>query len=215
MNGNVNDVLTGYPTRDLFVEGREDKGDIQSDVNLSLRLSTRYLRIMKDKSIYSEAPIYFTYYFDLVESNDLLHELRSNANAIEGFLNSVSDEKWHYAYDNGKWTIAEVVRHIIETERVFAYRALCCSRFDETPLPGFNENNYISNLHSVKFSKTNMIREFSSVRESSICLFESMNTEMLKFMGNANGLQVSAEMLGFMIVGHTRHHVGIIEDRYL
>ena len=169
---------------------------------------------MQDKSIYSSAPAYYTYYFDLVKSNDLVHELRANVALFEEALSGVPDEKWHHAYAEGKWTVAEVVRHVIETERIFAYRALRLSRFDDTPLAGFNENSYIANLHSMQFSKDETVSEFRAVRESSVCLFNSMNKEMREFLGSANGLSVSAEMLGFMIVGHTCHHLGVIKERY-
>jgi len=170
---------------------------------------------MQDKSLYADAPAYYTYYFDLVETNDLLHELKQGGVRIHDFIASISEEKWHHRYEPGKWTTAEVVRHIIETERIFAYRALRFSRMDNTPLPGFDENEFIAHLADVQFSKQQTLREFQSVRAATLSLYESMNDRMRSFMGNANGLSVSAEMLGFMIVGHTEHHVGVIEERYL
>ena len=170
---------------------------------------------MHDKTLYSQAPAYYTYYFDLVESNNILVELRKNASDVVEFISSIPEEKWHFAYAVNKWTVAEVIRHIIETERIFAYRALRFSRFDETPLPGFNENNFIANLDALQFSKASLLREFQTVREATISLYEMMTSEMLKFTGNANGLSLSAEMLGFMIVGHTSHHVSVISQRYL
>lgn len=170
---------------------------------------------MQDKSLYADAPAYYTYYFDLVESNDLLHELKESEVRISDFITSIPEEKWHSCYDTEKWTVAEVVRHIIETERIFAYRALRFSRFDGTLLPGFNENEFIAHLADVQFSKQQTLGEFQAVRAATISLYESMNDRMLSFMGNANGLSVSAEMLGFMIVGHTEHHARIIEERYL
>lgn len=170
---------------------------------------------MQDKSLYATAPAYYTYYFDLVTSNDLIHELQKNNVQVVDFLDSFPDEKWHYRYAARKWTAAEVVRHIIETERVFAYRALRFSRHDATPLPGFNENEFIDHLSHVEFNREDMKRDFQFVRQATVSLFQSMNRDMLSFMGNANGLSISAEMLGFMIVGHTMHHIGIIEERYL
>lgn len=169
---------------------------------------------MLDKSIYAQAPAYYHYYFDLVESNDLLQELRMNQSRIIDFIREIPNEKWHFAYAEGKWTIAEVVRHIIETERIFAYRALRFSRFDSTPLAGFDENSYIAQLHEVTFSKEQLLRDFATVREASIGLFESMNTDMLRFAGQANGTSVTAEMLGFMVVGHAVHHAGVVRNRY-
>jgi hypothetical protein len=169
---------------------------------------------MLDKTIYSAAPSYYHYYFDLVETNDLIKEMALNASEVEAFIHSVSEEKWNYAYAEGKWTVAQVLRHVIETERIFAYRAMRFSRFDATALPGFNENDYIAHLDSVAFSQSQILREFQTVREASKSLFETMTGEMLRFVGNANGLQVTAEMLGFMIVGHTRHHLKVLGERY-
>ncbi len=108
-----------------------------------------------------------------------------------------------------------MIRHIIETERIFGYRALRFSRFDSTSLPGFNENDYIAHLSDIEFSKEQTVREFRAIREAGISLFETMNDRMLTYMGNANGLAVSAQMLGFMIVGHTQHHIAVVQERYL
>lgn len=170
---------------------------------------------MQDKSLYADAPAYYTYYFDLVETNDLLHELKQGGVRIHDFIASIPEEKWHHRYEPGKWTAAEVVRHIIETERIFAYRALRFSRMDNTPLPGFDENEFIAHLADVQFSKQQTLREFQSVRAATLSLYESMNDRMRSFMGIANKLSMSAEMLGFMIVGHTEHHANVIKERYL
>ena len=170
---------------------------------------------MLDKTIYDIAPAYYQYYFDLVDSNDILKELQLNDDEVCGIIRSVPEERWHIAYADGKWTSAELIRHVIETERIFSYRALRFSRFDKTALPGFDENDYVGALQSVQFTKDQILREFKSVRMATHTLFESMNADMLQFMGNANGLSMSAEMLGFMIVGHTKHHLQILVDRYL
>ena len=130
-------------------------------------------------------------------------------------MNSIPEDRYDFSYASGKWSVSQVLRHIIETERVFAYRALRFSRFDETPLAGFNENDYIEKLNSVSFSKYKIIQEFKNVRAGTISLFEFMTPDMMSFMGTANGLSTNAEMLGFMIVGHTIHHLDIIENRYL
>jgi hypothetical protein len=170
---------------------------------------------MNNPTLYASAPNYYLYYFDLVESNELIAELKKNRAEVVAFLEGIPDNRWDFAYEQDKWTAAQVIRHIIETERIFAYRALRFSRFDSTPLAGFNENHYIENLKAIPFTRLGLINEFKTVRDSTISLFESMTSEMLAYMGEANGLPVNAEMLGFMIVGHTAHHVSIIETRYL
>jgi hypothetical protein len=169
---------------------------------------------MLDKTIYPAAPSYYHYYFDLVESNDLLAELQANATTVESYIRSIAPERWNFAYAEGKWSVAEVLRHTIDTERIFAYRALRFSRLDPTPLPGFNENTYIESLKDNHVTPDQLLREFLSVRQATVTLFESMNHAMLRFPGNANGQSVTAEMLGFMIVGHTKHHLNVLRDRY-
>ena len=170
---------------------------------------------MNNPTLYAAAPNYYIYYYNLIESNDLILELKKNKEEVVTFMESIQENRFDFAYAEGKWTVSQVFRHIIETERIFAYRALRFSRFDETPLSGFNENDFIEKLNSISFSKQKLIQEFKAVRDSTISLFETMNPEMLGFMGTANGLSVSAEMLGFMIVGHTIHHMDVIENRYL
>lgn len=169
---------------------------------------------MLDKSLYTSAPAYFHYYYDLVETNDLLQELVKNRTEVLLLLSQLSEEKMHRTYAAGKWTLAEVVRHVIDTERIFAYRAMRFSRFDATPLPGFDENQYIDNLREVRFSKMHLQREFECIRDSSLALFETTTPGQLHFEGNANGVPVTAEMIGYMIVGHTKHHLNIIRTRY-
>ena len=169
---------------------------------------------MQDKSLYAKSPAYYTYYFNLVESNNLLHELKESEVRISDFIDSIPEEKWHHRYAPEKWTVAEVIRHMIETERIFAYRALRFSRMDSTPNPGFDENEFIANLHEVLFSKEQLLREFLTVRDATVSLFETMTRPMLQFEGNANGNAVTAEMLGFMIAGHTQHHLSVLRERY-
>jgi len=169
---------------------------------------------MPQPSLYTTAPKYFHKYFDLTHSDDLIEELRNNKKIIEEQIANVPAEKWHFAYAEGKWTVAEVYRHIIETERIFAYRALRLSRMDHTPLAGFDENAFISNLGSMRFSQEQLLHEFSTVREATISLYASMSTQMLRFEGNANGLSITAEMYAFMIAGHGVHHANVVKERY-
>jgi uncharacterized damage-inducible protein DinB len=170
---------------------------------------------MRDKTIYSNAPIYFHYYFDLIEGNDLIAELTLNAAYTFRKIEAIPDSRWHLAYAQDKWTMAEVIRHIIETERIFSYRALRFSRHDSTPLPGFDENNYIAALKHVEFTKQQLMDEFRTLRESTIQLFKTMTPDLLQFAGSANGATVTAEMLGFMIVGHGVHHLHVLDERYM
>ena len=171
--------------------------------------------IMTDPTIYSEAPTYFHYYYGLIPSNDLLVALEEDLKATLDILNSIPSEKENFAYAPGKWTTKEVFKHIIECERIFAYRALRFSRFDNTPLPGFNENDYIDNSKHMNQSLAELIAEFELVRKSNIALFKYMLPEMLQFQAPANNTTYSTRAIGFMIVGHCIHHCNVVREKYL
>lgn len=170
---------------------------------------------MNNQSIYDNAPTYYHYYFKLLETNDLMLELeKDRARTIE-FLENIPAEKEHFAYQEGKWTVNQVVRHIIDTERIMAYRALRFSRLDATDLPGFDENFYIESISNHIENRADLIEEFNAVRLATFTLFKSMTGEMLSFVGNANKQKCSTEALGFFIVGHNLHHSKVLKERYL
>ena len=170
---------------------------------------------MTDPTLYSEAPTYFHYYYGLIPSNDLLVALHDDLNATLDILKSISSEKENFAYAPGKWTTKEVFKHIIECERIFAYRALRFSRFDNTPLPGFDENDFIENSKQMNQSLAELIAEFELVRKSTIALFKYMSPEMLQFQAPANNTTYSTRAIGFMIVGHCIHHCNFVTHSYL
>jgi uncharacterized damage-inducible protein DinB len=170
---------------------------------------------MKDKSIYKDAPSYCHYYFDLLETDELLIELEKSQQLTQALFQQITKEKENYAYEPGKWSIKEVLRHIIDCERIFAYRALRFSRNDSTELPGFNENSYMEALKGVNQNLSDLLEEYLVVRKASILLFKSLSEAMLNYTGTANKLRYSAKMLGFMIIGHNLHHCIIIKQRYL
>lgn len=170
---------------------------------------------MISQHVYDNAPKYYHYYFDLLETGNLLDELEKDSIRTTEFLLNIPTEKEHFAYQEGKWTVNQVVRHIIDCERIMAYRALRFSRFDTTDLPGFDENFYIANMPEKPEEMKNLIVEFNAVRLSTFTLFESMNSEMLNFLGNANKQKCSAEALGFFIIGHNKHHCKVTQERYL
>lgn len=170
---------------------------------------------MNNRSIYNNAPKYYHYYYDLIGTDNLLAELEQNKQQTLAFMKSIPAHKQHVAYAEGKWTINEVLQHIIDTERIFQYRAFRFSRMDNTTLSGFNEDDYIDNIKGYSLSLTNLIEDFEAVRHSSQQLFKNMNDTMLDFRGSANKVQASARQLGFMIVGHGLHHLKVIEERYL
>ena len=118
-------------------------------------------------------------------------------------------------YEDGKWTIREILVHLIDAERIFAYRALRIARGDRTPLTGFDHDAYVSNSRANNRSFESVLQELSAVRNATIALFESFDNDQLNLFGTASGKEVSVLALGFMICGHLVHHTDIINSRYL
>lgn len=165
-----------------------------------------------DKSEYAE---YYHKYVVEVPEGDITDILESQLNSTVEFLSNISEDKSLYKYESNKWSVREVLGHIIDSERVFAYRALRFSRGDQKPLQGFDENLYISNSNYDNISLQLLIEEFFHLRKSTISLFRSMKNEMWLNKGNASGYDVTVRGLAYIIAGHTEHHLRIIKERYL
>lgn len=164
----------------------------------------------------SDYPPYFATYINLVLTDDCIEAMEDTLNDFVTFIeNRIPSDKYNYKYQEGKWTIKDIVRHIIDTERIFAYRALCFARFDKTPLPGFEENDYAANINTAKIEMSDLLQEFILVRKSTIKLFESFSEEMLASKGTASGKEISVLAIGFIISGHVIHHQNVIKERYL
>jgi uncharacterized damage-inducible protein DinB len=170
---------------------------------------------MTNTDIYSQAPSYFHHYFDLLETDNLLLELEKDRTKTIAFFESIPIELEHHAYQDGKWTISQVLRHTIDTERIFIYRALRFARFDKTELPGFDEDFYMDGMCQHCENLSDLLAEFNTVRKSSISLFKGMTTEMLNGVGTANGQKYSAAAIGFFMIGHNMHHCKVLIERYL
>ena len=158
---------------------------------------------------------FYATYIGKVGDIKLQDGFEANMNAAISFYENFPSDKHEYRYAEGKWTLKEVLQHIIDTERVFAYRALRISRRDETPLPGFEQNGFNDAADANKRSLVNLIAEYKVVRQSTHFLFQNLTDDDLKATGTASGATVSARALGFMILGHEAHHIGILKERYL
>lgn len=163
----------------------------------------------------SRVPSFYHRYINHVEQNDLKEALDVQTPALIGLLENLPPEKRDYRYGEDKWTIKEVLQHIIDAERIFAYRALCFARKDQTSLPSFDENSYADNAKAGKRNWNDMVEEFRIVRHSTKLLFDSFDEEQLDSTGIANNNPVYVSAIGFIIVGHATHHVKIIKERYL
>ncbi len=162
-----------------------------------------------------EYPVYFEAYVSRVAGSDLLPELEKGCRSLVDFFSSIPADKHNYRYAEGKWTIKEILGHVIDAERIFAYRALRFSRNDGTALPGFDEDAYVPQSNAANRTMEHLLKEYTAVREASIAFFESLSEEMSLRQGNSNGKSVSVRAFGYMIQGHQQHHIDVILQRYL
>ena len=163
----------------------------------------------------SRVPEWFHGYIAQVEGDNLLPALTQQHSTFVQFLENLPVEKREYRYGQDKWTIKEVLQHIIDAERVFAYRALCIARGEQQSLPGFDENEYAARSKAQMRNWDDMLEEFKAVRRSTEILFSSFDNEQLETAGISNGKQVYVLGIGFIIAGHLTHHLNIIKERYL
>ena len=162
-----------------------------------------------------EYPEFFARYINRVAENDLSAAFESQARSFPPLLESISEEKSKYAYAEGKWTIRELIQHIIDTERIFNYRALAIARGETVSLPSFDENSYAVNSDANARSWSGLKDEFSRLRASTRDLYNSFNDHMLAQRGLANNHPISVLSLGFTTVGHISHHKIVLEEKYL
>jgi DinB family protein len=162
-----------------------------------------------------EYPVYFDSYIKKVKGDDLIESLAAIHRQTKDLLKNISEEKLNYRYASGKWTIKEIIGHIIDGERVFAYRALCFARNDKNPLPSFEENEWAVASNAQKRDFSDLMAELDTVRETTIQLFKGFDAEMISRKGIANKVEISVKALGYAIAGHELHHAKVIKERYL
>jgi hypothetical protein len=168
---------------------------------------------MAKPSTGSHAP-YFQKYIDLVSEDDLQTAFTNQQLVINTLLSSISEEKAMHAYAPGKWTIKELLQHITDTERIFAYRALCIARGEKASLPGFDENSYATASSANTRSWKDIVDEYMIVRKSIEALFNGLGSDAMNRSGISNNNVMSVNSAGFIIVGHFYHHKNILQERY-
>lgn len=161
-----------------------------------------------------EYPVFYKGYIDTV-TNDVLSELEHQIESFQALLKEIPEERAGFAYAEGKWTIIELIGHILDTERIMAYRTLRIARNDATPLAGFEENDYVANAHFADRSLDSMAEEFEHLRKANLFLVKSLNETELARVGISNEKPISAKALVFIIAGHLNHHMRILKERYL
>lgn len=158
---------------------------------------------------------YYTHYLNLVPARTHIKEVlqASMEESIE-FIDKI-DKSLDFAYAPQKWSIAHVILHNIDTERVFAYRALRFMRGDQTALQGFDQDVFASDYDNYAFAKADLLKSFIATRNATIALFENATDEQLCRKGMASGNSMSVRVIPFLIAGHTKHHENVIKERYL
>lgn len=160
-----------------------------------------------------EYPPSFNGYISLVEG-DVISVLTAQADDFSIFINRVAD-LGDYAYAPGKWTLKELVGHMIDTERIMAFRLLSIARGEKANLPGFDEDTYVRNANFGDRLVTSLAEEFSLLRKANMFLITSLNENESDRVGNSNNNQISVRALIYMLAGHVIHHTNVIKERYL
>jgi uncharacterized damage-inducible protein DinB len=167
------------------------------------------------KPVAGEYPPYMETYMMHVKGDHIYEELFQSYIDTMELVTSLDPETLHYRYAPGKWTILDIMQHILDTERIFCYRALRFARKDATELPGYEENDYAVSAKATRRDINDMVREFSLVRSTTIELFKSFDEEMMEQKGVANGKGITVKSLLFIILGHELHHRKVIQERYM
>ena len=158
-------------------------------------------------------PYQYTY-LSRVPDGDLLAMFAQQVQETVNLYASLTSTQLAYAHAEGKWTVQEVLQHIIDCERVMTYRAMRFARKDTTPLPGFDENLYVETSGAMQRSIEDMISEFQALRAATIAFFKSCTPEMLQASGMANGGNFTVNAYAWILVGHELHHMAILQERY-
>ena len=158
---------------------------------------------------------YYKSYIDQVSENDVLAVMRSELDDLDVLLDKLPADKQTYAYAEGKWTIRQVVGHLIDGERVFGYRAFCIARGEQQNLPGFEQDDYLQTAPYNDIDLEDLLSELRLVRLSNIAMFRTLDAESWGRVGLANNNQVSVRAIAFIMAGHLRHHMQVLREHYV
>ena len=163
----------------------------------------------------SEFVPYHGDYISLVKGSDIVGALEEQGKEIVALLSSLSERQAQHRYEPGKWSVKEVVGHVIDTERIFAYRALRIARGDATPIEGFEQDDYVRAAQFDKRTLAGLVEEFAAVRRATILLYHGLDGEAWLRRGIANQKEVTVRALAYLTAGHELHHRKILEEKYL
>lgn len=162
----------------------------------------------------SEYTEFYQGYIDLVSSPNVIEALIQQGQQVYTLIQQLSSDEATRRYLDKKWSVKEVIGHLIDTERVMAYRAMCISRGDQTSLPGFDQDEYVASANFDERNLQSLSTEYDALRNANISLFNSFTEQQTKLTGTANGATVSVRALAYIIAGHEKHHLNILEEKY-
>ena len=158
---------------------------------------------------------YFNNYINLVEDADFISALKNIYKTTKEIISTISEEQANTAYAEGKWTIKELLVHIMDTERIFCERALRFARNDKQDLPGFDHDDFVLGSEANDRTLKSIMKEYKTIRKSTIALFKNFSPAMLEKSGTANKNKLTVLSIGFIITGHETHHRNVLQEKYL
>ncbi|MGB7069466.1 MAG: DinB family protein [Pyrinomonadaceae bacterium] len=158
---------------------------------------------------------YYESYVSLVPEGDIVGVMDDQTSRLNDVFAELPQEFGTYRYAEGKWTVKEVISHLIDGERMFAYRVFRIARGDKTPIEGFEQDGYIENSHANNRSFAELLREFELLRNANTMFFKNLHDEDWVRIGTANEREISVRALAYIMAGHVRHHIEILKTRYL
>ena len=160
-------------------------------------------------------PAYFQNYISLVRAASVHEAIKMYSSTLDEFFTEINETKSTFRYAENKWSIKEVLQHITDAERIFAFRVLSLARGEQTPLPGFDENEYAVNSRADNRSWKSILDEFLANRKSTDLLLQSFDESQLQSSGTTNGKRNTVIAISFVIIGHALHHLNVVKERYL
>ena len=169
---------------------------------------------MITRPLENEYNAYYANYIKLVE-NDPLAEMQASSIEVVELFNSIPGDKLDWGYAEGKWTIKDLLQHILDVERVMAYRALTFARYDKSVIPGFDHDKYAEVANTSQRDIYEMLDEYVALRNSTVCLLKSFSEKEFAQVGNANGFDLSVRAIAYILCGHEMHHINVLSEKYL
>lgn len=171
-------------------------------------------KLLDQKPAFEEYPSFYHKYVDALPAGSVFQTLESQLKELRKRLGNLTEAQWDFRYAEGKWSVSEVLCHLIDAERVFSFRAAAFARGDKNALPGFDENDYVVQGNLADHQPGKLLLQFEHLRRANILLYSTFSDALLARTGMANGKQISVRAIVFITAGHVQHHLNILKERY-